>query len=330
MSPPAPRDAVRGVRTRARRPRWRLAGLLGLLAGACAAPRAETARFELFVLGTAQDGGMPHFGCERACCVEARRDGRVLHPACLGIVDHDKAALVLVEATPHIEQQVAELHRLAGIAGRGRQPIDAVLVTHAHIGHYLGLAFCGREVASTRQLPVHCSPRFAAFLRGNGPWRQLVELEQIVPREFVPEQPFAPIEGIEVIAIAVPHRDEFSDTMAFRIRGPRRTVLFVPDIDAWDRAPGLLDHLLAGVDIAYVDGTFFDGSELPERNLAEIRHPLMTDTMRRLDGFARQHPGAVRFIHLNHTNPALHDAAIRDRIDAAGFRVARPGECVAL
>jgi pyrroloquinoline quinone biosynthesis protein B len=107
-------------------------------------------------------------------------------------------------------------------------------------------------------------------------------------------------------------------------------VLFVPDIDAWERVPGLLQQLLGGVDVAYLDGTFFDGSELPERNLAEIPHPLMTHTMELLAEQARARPGALRFLHMNHTNPALHDSAVRSRIEAAGFRVAVQGERIAL
>jgi pyrroloquinoline quinone biosynthesis protein B len=205
-----------------------------------------------------------------------------------------------------------------------------VLLTHAHIGHYLGLAMFGREAVGSSHLPVHCSPRFASFLRGNGPWRQLVELEQIELHEFEIGVPFAPWPGVTVQAFAVPHRDEFSDTMAFVLRGPERAVLFVPDIDAWDRTPGLLDKLLVGVDVAYIDGTFFDGSELPERDLAEIRHPLMTTTMLLLADTARQRPGAIRFIHLNHTNPVLHDAALRERVVKAGFAVAEQGERVRL
>src|SRR5262249_19650490 len=121
-----------------------------------------------------------------------------------------------------------------------------------------------------------------------------------------------------------------SDTMAFVLKGPRRTVLFVPDVDAWERTPGLLDELLAGIDVAYVDGTFWDGSELPGRDLTEIRHPLMRDTMQRLAAFARAHPGAVRFVHLNHANPALRDPPVQARIAAAGFAVAAQGESVEL
>jgi pyrroloquinoline quinone biosynthesis protein B len=212
---------------------------------------------------------------------------------------------------------------------RGRRPVDAVLLTHAHVGHYLGLASFGREVAATSALPAWCSARMAAFLRSNGPWRQLVELQQLALSEFGPRTPFTPLPGVEVTAIPVPHRDEYSDTMAFRLRGPQRTVLFVPDIDGWGDGQ-LLTELLEGVDVAYVDGTFFDGSELPDRDLAEIRHPLMTDTMQRLAEFAARRPGAVRFLHLNHTNPALHDRAIRQRLERAGFAVAEQGERVAL
>jgi pyrroloquinoline quinone biosynthesis protein B len=285
---------------------------------------------ELFVLGVAQDGGLPHLGCDRACCTEARRTGRVEYPVSLGVVDHRCGKLLLVEATPRIEEQLALLHRLAGSPPRGRQPVDALLVTHAHLGHYLGLAWFGREVAASQHLPLFCSPRFAAFLRGNGPWRQLVELGQIAPQPFVVGEAFAPWPGLEVRAIAVPHRDEFSDTMAFVLHGPHRAVLFVPDVDAWQRTPGLLERLLDGVDIAYVDGTFFDGRELPERNLDEIPHPLLTRTMARLAAVAEARPGAIRFLHLNHSNPALHEPAVRAAIEAAGFRLAAMGERVAL
>src|SRR5690606_22182128 len=182
----------------------------------------EPADVELFVLGVAQDGGLPHLGCERTCCAEARASGRVEYPACLGIVDRrlGEAKLLLIEATPRIEEQVALLHRVADIRGRGRKPVDAVMVTHAHIGHYLGLALFGREVVGAEHLPVWCSPRFASYLQDHGPWRQLLELGQIDAHAFTVGEPFTPWPGLSMQAIAVPHRDESSDTMAYRIHGP--------------------------------------------------------------------------------------------------------------
>lgn len=302
-------------------------------AGCRVGGESDVAPVELFVLGIAQDGGLPHLGCEEACCANARANGRVEYPACLGVVDRrgsGEPKLLLVEATPRIEEQTAMLHELAQVRGRGRRPVDAVLVTHAHIGHYLGLALFGREVVGAHHLPVWCSPRFANYLRGHGPWQQLVALEQIDVRAFELGEPFEPWPGIAVQALAVPHRDEFSDTVAFRIDGPTRRVLFVPDVDAWEKVPGLLERLLDGVDVAYLDATFYDGSELPGRSLDEIPHPLMTRTMERLAEHAHRRPGTLRFLHLNHSNPALHDQALREAIEARGFRVARAGEAVAL
>ena len=312
----------------------KLAGFaLSAALAACAGappPASAPAACDLYVLGVAQDGGLPHFGCEKPCCVSARATGRSLSPACLGVVDRRCDKLLLVEATPSVERQVAMLHRLAGVTGRGRRPIDALLVTHAHIGHYLGLAFFGREVAATQDLPVFCTPRFAAFLRDQAPWRQLVELHQVTPQAFVVGEWFEPWPGLGVRAFTVPHRDEFSDTVAYQLRGPQRSVLFVPDVDAWERQPGLLERLLEGVDVAYLDGTFYDGSELPERNLAEIRHPLMVRTMALLADAAHRQPGKLRFLHLNHTNPALHDPAVRAKVEAAGFAIAGEGERISL
>ena len=303
---------------------------LGVFPRPAAEPLFGASEVEVVVLGVAQDGGVPHFGCEQWCCEGARIDGRVLHPAALGVVDKRVRKLLLVEATPAIEAQVDLLHEAAGVEGRGRQPVDAVLTTHAHLGHYLGLAWFGREVAGSREVPLHCSPRFGEFVRGNAPWKQLVALRQLDVRPFVVGEAFAPWPGLMVTPIAVPHRDEFSDTMAFVLQGPRRRLLFVPDVDAWEKAPGLLERLLDGVDVAYLDGTFYDGRELPDRPLAEIPHPLMTRTMDRLADVAKARPGTIRFVHLNHTNPALHDAALRRQLEARGFAIAAQGERVGL
>ncbi len=309
---------------------FRLVFLSVWLAACATAPAPQASRYELFVLGRAQDGGLPHLGCDReACCAAARRSGRVETPACLGILDTETGALALIEATPGIERQVALLHKLAHSPPRGRQPVDAVLLTHAHVGHYLGLAQLGREVAATRGMPVYCTARMAEFLRSNGPWSQLVALDQIELRP-IENGRFSLFDDLDVEAVAVPHRDEFSDTVAFKIHGPERTVLFCPDVDAWNRHDGLLERLMDGVDVAYLDATFYDGRELPERSRAEIPHPPMVDTMRRLADVARAAPGRVRFIHLNHTNPAFNDPTLAGEINARGFRIAVVGERVEL
>ena len=61
-----------------------------------------------------------------------------------------------------------------------------------------------------------------------------------------------------------------------------------------------------------------------------IPHPLVVDSMQRLAPIARERPGLIRFIHLNHTNPLLHDEVLVDRLAADGFGLARMGERVVL
>ena len=281
-------------------------------------------RFVCEVLGTAQDGGLPHLGCEKDCCSKARAEGIRRLPVSLGILDREHGRTLLVEVTPAVE---AQLHAFASNRGDrvdARKPVDAVLLTHAHIGHYAGLIHFGREVAGTRKVPCWVSARMADVLRTNGPWSQLVRLQQIELEVFEPGVPFEPLPGLQVTAIRVPHRDEFSDTMAFRFEGGTGTLLFMPDIDRLDAS--LADTLLEGIDIAFVDATFYDGREVPGRNLSEIPHPPMIQSTGLLADRVRARPGSIQFIHLNHSNPVHFDESLRTRILDQGFGLPARGQ----
>lgn len=127
--------------------------------------------------------------------------------------------------------------------------------------------------------------------------------------------------------LVVPHRGEYTDTLAWRIDGPRGRVLWLPDCDPWAKWTRPLDELLDGVDLLLVDGTFHARDELPGRNIAEIGHPLIVDTMDRLQARFDAGTLAVWFVHLNHSNPALEpDSASRRALEQRGFRVAGVGD----
>jgi len=304
--------------------------LLIILLVGCQTPglQDDPTGIELVVLGIAQDGGVPHLGCQKMCCIEARSKNLRLGPASLAVVDYRSENVFLIEATPAVEEQLSILREITGISNEGRNPVDGILLTHAHIGHYAGLIHFGREVASTDGIEVFCTSRMAKFLRTNGPWSQLVDLGQIFPFEVTLGVAADLAPGIRATAIKVSHRDEFSDTVAWRIEGPKKTVLFCPDIDRWDG--GVLEKLIEGVDVCYLDATFYDGREIPGRDLSEIPHPPMVVTMELLRDLAKENPGRFRFIHLNHTNPALFNEEIRRDLEDRGFRVAEVGERLAL
>jgi|SRR5580693_4212270 pyrroloquinoline quinone biosynthesis protein B len=295
----------------------------------------------LVALGTVQDGGLPQPGCECARCVAARRDpARRRYVASLGIWCPQSGRFYLVDATPDLGAQIEQVHRLRGVAERlaargstDRKPVDGVLLTHAHVGHYLGLAFFGFEVLDTRELPVYGSARMTAFLSGNGPWDQLVRRRNIVPRPLAPGRPLALDDGVSVVPLAVPHRAEYTDTFGFIVRGPRVRALYVPDTDSWTAWPVPLPELVERekIDVALLDGTFESAAELPGRDVRRIGHPLMSETMDLLAGRVAAGRLKVWFTHLNHSNRALEPgSAARRALEARGFRVLAEGEQIPL
>jgi pyrroloquinoline quinone biosynthesis protein B len=282
------------------------------------------------VIGSVQDGGLPHAACNHSLCLEATSDPQKRRRvASLALIDPSNNQVYIFDATPDIREQVAALAdvRAAPVGRVDRAPVAGVFLTHAHIGHYLGLAFFGFEAVNTRDLPVYATPRMSAYLRANGPWSQLVDMKNIDLRESAPGQRIALMSGVTVTPVAVPHRDELSDTVGFLIQGPNASIFYVPDTDNWAAWARPIEEIIRDIDIVLLDGTFYSSDELPGRSVAEIGHPLITDTMRRLQQLVRDNGKKIYFTHLNHSNPAL-DAASEERseIEKRGFGVVTEGQ----
>ncbi len=293
-----------------------------LLLLACAGRLGSTEGARAVVLGVVQDGGLPHIGCRQEICAAAFSDAsKRQRVASLGLVDETAKERFLIDATPDLPSQIESLNAGREVSDRLR-PVDGILLTHAHAGHYAGLLYLGREALGAKGVPVYATARMARFLRENGPWSQLVALGNISLREIEPGREFLLTSDLRVTPILVPHRGEFSDTVAYRIRGPRRSLLYLPDIDGWKQWERRIEDEVAGVDSALLDGTFESTSEIPGRSQAEIPHPLISETVARLSSLR----GKVFFIHLNHTNRLLWDDLVRGALLEAGFSVARDGQ----
>jgi len=266
----------------------------------------------VLVLGVAQDGGHPQPGCVRSCC-----RGETVTPhltASVAVVDDGRAWLL--DAGPDFRDQ------LACLDAKGLQ-LAGILLTHGHMGHYAGLMYLGREAMDTRHLPVWAAPRLADYLRGNGPWEQLIAARNIDLHLIDCGTAIDLSASVRVVAFPVPHRDEYSETVGFRVDGPTNSVLYVPDTDSWEGWETPIEHHLIGIDVALLDATFFSEDELPSRNLAEIAHPLVVDSLTRFNALPDRERAKIRFTHLNHSNPLL------DRSSDAFIRVARAGIGVA-
>ena len=308
-----------------------------LLCSACH-PNAEKAAslapcdIELLVLGIGQDAGAPQIGIadDPAWSDSALR----LMPTSLAVIDHKAKARLLFEATPAITEQLRLLDNASSWTDDGLG-ITGVFLTHAHIGHYAGLIYFGREAAGAKDIDVYVMPRFAEYLRQNGPWEQLVNLGNISLTELAHQAPIAPTPSVAVTPLKVPHRDEYSETVGFLIEANGRRVLFIPDIDSWDewdKDYGVkLQALIETVDYAFLDATFYDDNELPGRDMSLIPHPRVAETMDRLQHLPDDKRAGVHFIHINHTNPIRYeDSSASKFVRARGFSIAREGQTLCL
>lgn len=274
----------------------------------------------IMVLGTSQDGGYPHIGCKKECCSKAR--GGITAPqnvVSLALVDEKTGQWWLFEATPDIS---AQLHMFDSLTNH-RFPFlpSGIFITHAHTGHYTGLMELGREAMNARSVPVYVLPRMAEYLKTNGPWSQLVALSNIEIREMQPDSAVVVAPGFEVLAKIVPHRDEYSETCGFMIHAVEKQYLFIPDIDKWDRWTENIVDAVAKTDVAFLDGTFSEASELPGRNMKEIPHPFISET---LELFADMEiRKKICFIHFNHSNRVMWDDAARKSVQDRNARVAQ-------
>ena len=316
--------------------RFALAGLLPL-AAACTSSSAATraAGPYVLVLGTAQDGGLPQIGCDGDACRAARA-----HPerrravTSLLLADPRTGRRYLFDATPDLPDQVerADGHpRSRRLAGARPPLFEGIFLTHAHMGHYTGLLHLGREAYGGATVPLYVSARMADYLRSNGPWSLLLDDGVVELVEVAPDVPIGLGPELSVTPVPVPHREEFSDTLAFRIDGPDASVLYLPDIDKWERWDVPIEEEIAAVDWALLDGSFFDDGEVPGRDLSEIPHPFIVESLARFAPLPRGERAKVLFTHLNHTNPAADPSSpAAARVRAAGMGVARDGQVLPL
>ncbi|MEI2401250.1 MBL fold metallo-hydrolase [Paenibacillus phytohabitans] len=201
--------------------------------------------------------------------------------------------------------------------------MNTIFLSHAHIGHYPGLMYLGKEAINSRQLPVKAGTKMKEVLENNAPWSQLTALENIVVQEVFDRQQVSISSEVTVTPILVPHRNEFSETFAFWIKGPNKKVLFIPDIDRWDEWDIDIREAAKAADICFLDGTFHSPQDLAKigRDYRQLPHPLMTETIELLGDLTGE--TKIYFTHLNHSNPVLQkDGALRKEIEAKGFYIA--------
>lgn len=283
----------------------------------------DTSAIYLVVLGTVQDGGSPHAGCQKKCCASLFENPDPSRKVVsLGLIDQKSSKKYLFEATPDLTSQMKVLKNTGDL--NSNEVPDGIFLTHAHIGHYTGLMHLGKEALNASGLEVYAMPRMKTFLESNGPWSQLVSNQNIVLKQIREQQEISLGSELSVIPLKVPHRDEYSETVGYRIIGPNKSALFIPDIDKWEKWELNIKEEIKKVDYAFLDATFFDAEEVNYRDISEIPHPFIVESMERFSDMGPLEKEKVIFIHFNHTNPVLDpDSKASKTVDERGYRIAR-------
>lgn len=278
----------------------------------------------IHVLGIGQDGGYPQTSCYQPHCMRAWEDRSLRRTtSSIAVVDESTASKYLFDATPDMREQLYELHQ---IAADGEYELNGVFLTHAHIGHYVGIMHFGHEAMGARGIPVYTMPRMHEYLSTNGPWDQLVRFENIALQAMQDGEAEQFGEQLRVTPFLVPHRDEYSETVGYRIDGPNKSAVFIPDIEKWDRWETDIRDVIRSVDYALLDATFFADGELPGRDMSQIGHPFVAESMALFKDMTDEEKSRVIFIHMNHTNPLLIDGSKEQAIVTKhGFKFAYEG-----
>lgn len=191
--------------------------------------------------------------------------------------------------------------------------------------------YLGREAMNSSDIPVYAMTRMKGFLIQNGPWNQLVNIRNIKINNIDNNQILELSNQLSITPFLVPHRDEFSETVGYLISSSKKKIVFIPDIDKWGKWNQDIIALVKSADLVFIDGTFYDDSEINNRDMSEIPHPFIVESMELFKDLSLKEKAKITFIHLNHTNPLLDSTSSqRDNVLKKGFKIAEFKQIVEL
>ena len=299
-------------------------------------PMMET-RVKVTILGTAQDAGIPQAGCSCKRCINAHNFPEYKkYPVSIGIEGCD-GSKHLLEITRNLPEQLKEWS--GEVEPLGIFVPETVTITHLHLGHIEGIGQFGKPVMNTSDLPIYLSEKNRESIEQRNDIQLMIKERNI---KFEPQKynhSFQPKEdcGFKLRLIPIPHRSELGDTAGIIIEGKKKNLLFLPDQDSWEKTLESFSvkdirelFTLLEIDIAWIDGTFWNLKELPGRNLKEIPHPIIEESLELL-GMRRPEDPEVSFIHLNHSNPVNdNDSMERKLVQSRGWSVCERNQTVTL
>lgn len=276
------------------------------------------------VLGIGQDAGVPQIGCDSPFCQKAWKNPNLRQMvSSIALVNPKTKERWIFDATPDLPEQFQLLKNMTGDFSNN---LTGIFLTHAHIGHYTGLMYLGRESMSAKDVKVYAMPRMKEMLEKNAPWSQLVSIKNISLQTIQNKNKIQIGESIYVEPFLVPHRDEFSETVGYKITANSKSLIFIPDIDKWQKWSEKLEDVVKVNDYVLIDGTFYADGEI-NRPMSEVPHPFVSETVELLKDLPLRERQKVYFIHFNHSNPLVQgDRKKINELKKKGFNITFQGQ----
>jgi pyrroloquinoline quinone biosynthesis protein B len=276
------------------------------------------------VLGIGQDAGVPQMGCDSPFCRKAWENQKLRQMvSSIALVNPSKKERWIFDATPDLPEQFQVLKTTTNDFSNN---LSGIFLTHAHIGHYTGLMYLGRESIGAKDVKVYAMPRMKVMLETNAPWSQLVSLKNISLQSLTDRTSVNLSDNFTVQPFLVPHRDEFSETVGYRIFSKTKSLVFIPDIDKWQKWSEKLEDVVKSNDYVLIDGTFYADGEI-NRPMSEVPHPFVSETIELLKELPKSERNKIYFIHFNHSNPLVQgDKAKINELKKKGFKSTFQGQ----
>lgn len=292
------------------------------------------------VLGSAAGGGFPQWNCLCPNCRLAwERDPRAERRSQASLaVSRDGQDWILLGASPDLRQQILDTPELQPRQAPRHTPIRGVYLLNGDIDNIAGLLVM-REMqpftiwGSEATLAHVSSGVFAAVDAKLCPRTRVALDERFDTGLGFTLTPFA-VPG--KIPLYMEHENELAlgvegeTTVGLEIEGDGRRACYIPSCA---RITDALRSRLDGADLLFFDGTTYEDDEMIRLGLSQktawrMGHMAMSGTLAELAGVR---VGEKIFIHVNNSNPALcRGAPERERVEAAGWRVAHDGLAVDL
>ncbi|MDP7035595.1 MAG: MBL fold metallo-hydrolase [Planctomycetota bacterium] len=265
--------------------------------------KAEETGLDIRLLGTGAAWPCPRVGCPCDQCKEAQKDSSHRRRRSVALI----GGTILVDSGPDIHWQLLDL------PPESISRLEAIVITHVHADHYLGLDDLSRALRDfhDKPLPVYCLAdnwpyleRTFSFLFVGGSGARSWEIPRFQHRSLELDQPHE-IGGMTLTPFDTHHTRQFTTCGIACTRDSSR-IVYSPD------AAKIESSAAQEADIFVIDATELDTSNVSHFSIADAARTARDHNARR-----------TVLTHLGHYG--VDSNVVRERAKACQVEVAHDG-----